>query len=108
MAEIDAVKAQLQSRLDELKRRLEHLRIDIAEPLDPDFAEMAVEIEDDTSIEGQAALVSRELASVSRALERIAVGTYGQCVKCGEPISQQRLEARPEAALCIDCASGER
>lgn len=108
MSRIDAASAQLQSRLDELKHRLEQLKVDLAEPLSPDFTEMAVEVEDDTSIEGQAALVFHELASVSRALERIARGTYGQCVKCGKQISRQRLEARPEAALCIDCANGRR
>ncbi|MDE1918214.1 MAG: TraR/DksA family transcriptional regulator [Sphingomonadales bacterium] len=103
-----AVTAQLQSRLDELSRRLAHLKVDLTEPLDPDFAEMAVETEDDTSIEGQAALVSREMASISRALDRVANGTYGQCVKCGAQISARRLEARPEAALCIECASDAR
>jgi RNA polymerase-binding transcription factor DksA len=41
---------------------------------------------------------------VKRALARIADGTYGECVRCGGDIAPARLEARPEAALCIDCA----
>jgi DnaK suppressor protein len=44
------------------------------------------------------------LSGVDRALERIAAGTYGRCLRCGRPIAAERLEARPEAELCIDCA----
>ena len=49
----------------------------------------------------------REIASVQRALGRIEDGTYGTCVRCGEEIAPERLEARPEAALCISCARSE-
>jgi DnaK suppressor protein len=44
------------------------------------------------------------LASIDAALQRIEDGTYGVCVNCGNPISPERLEARPWADLCIDCA----
>jgi len=37
------------------------------------------------------------------ALDRIKSGDYGYCDACGEPISKSRLEARPEAELCIEC-----
>ena len=33
---------------------------------------------------------------------RIEDGTYGTCVVCGKPISEERLEAVPWATLCID------
>ena len=65
-------------------------------------------MEDDVSLEAQALLVRREIASVSRALDRIASGTYGECVRCGGEIAPARLNARPEAALCIDCARKEQ
>lgn len=108
MSGYEKEKAVLEGRLAELETRLEHIGVDLAEPISPDFEESAVEVEDDVSLEGQAALVSREIASVSRALDRIASGTYGQCVACGADISPKRLAARPEAALCISCASKER
>ena len=38
------------------------------------------------------------------ALRRLAEGTYGTCASCGRPIAASRLEARPGATLCIDCA----
>jgi DnaK suppressor protein len=65
-------------------------------------------MEDDLSLEGQAALIAREIASVKRALTRIENDTYGECVRCGAEIAAKRLEARPEAALCIDCARKEQ
>jgi RNA polymerase-binding transcription factor DksA len=30
-------------------------------------------------------------------------GTYGICKSCGRQIPEERLAARPEALLCIDC-----
>jgi DnaK suppressor protein len=44
------------------------------------------------------------LTAVDRALGRIEAGTYGGCLRCGRPIAVERLEARPEAEHCIDCA----
>jgi len=33
-------------------------------------------------------------------------GTYGQCVDCGKPVPEGRLEARPEASRCVACQPG--
>lgn len=105
MTNIPAVKTRLEAQLAELRDRLDHVGQDLAEPLNADSSEQAVEVEDDLALEGQAALITREIASVTRALDRIAQGTYGECVRCGVDIAPARLEARPEAALCITCAS---
>jgi DnaK suppressor protein len=40
---------------------------------------------------------SDELREVQAALERLDSGTYGLCMKCGEPIDPQRLKALPTA-----------
>jgi DnaK suppressor protein len=42
------------------------------------------------------------LAEIDAALRRLDAGTYGTCVRCGNPIGDARLEARPWAQLCID------
>ncbi|KLI65007.1 TraR/DksA family transcriptional regulator [Aurantiacibacter marinus] len=97
-------KATLEATLTELQTRLSRIERDLDEPHDPDSSERAVQMEDDDSLEAQARLVSREIASTRQALGRIASGEYGQCVQCGEEISEGRLNARPEAALCITCA----
>jgi RNA polymerase-binding transcription factor DksA len=46
----------------------------------------------------------RRLADVDAALARRAAGRYGICESCGRPIAPARLEARPAARTCIDCA----
>lgn len=101
-------KARLEAQLADLKARLERIEQDLAEPLNANSSEQAVEMEDDASLEAQGLLLSRQIASVDRALERIVAGTYGECVRCGGQIGPARLEARPEAALCIDCARQEQ
>ena len=104
MTDTEAMRTRLEHSLAELRARQAHVAQDLAEPPHPDSAERAVETEDDQALEGQAELVGREIASVRRALERIDAGKYGECVRCGADIAPARLEARPEAALCIDCA----
>jgi RNA polymerase-binding transcription factor DksA len=44
------------------------------------------------------------VAELDRALDELGRGTYGICEKCGKPIAAGRLEARPSARTCIDCA----
>ena len=105
MPDTAAARATLEAQLAELEDRLSRIERDLAEPPDADSSERAVQMEDDDALEGQAALVSNEIASVRRALERIEDGTYGECANCGNAIADGRLEARPEAALCIECAS---
>ena len=109
MPDTAAFKARLEAELEELESRQSRIADDLAEPLNADSSEQAIEMEDDASLEGQGALVAKEIASIKRALARIEDGTYGECVRCGGDIAPARLEARPEAALCIDCArSNER
>lgn len=47
----------------------------------------------------------QRLTAVQRALERIEKGTYGACVRCGDPIAEGRLEVMPESAFCVKCAA---
>ena len=41
------------------------------------------------------------------ALAKIKSGTFGTCEECEEPISLKRLQARPEAPLCIQCKEAQ-
>ena len=50
----------------------------------------------------------RDLDAVERAAQRLAEGTYGRCLRCGEPIPAERLEALPAAETCLACASRRR
>ena len=44
-----------------------------------------------------------QLAEVEHALKKFEDGTYGLCDNCGQPIDPARLEALPQASLCLDC-----
>ena len=45
------------------------------------------------------------LDQIGAAIERIEDGSYGHCETCGREIPRSRLEAIPNAALCVRCAS---
>lgn len=51
---------------------------------------------------------TQKLAKIDAALERIAKGTYGRCVVCGQQIPEERLEVVPETAYCVKDVSHER
>jgi len=46
---------------------------------------------------------SRLIRKIRQRLQDIEDGTYGFCEDCEEPISLQRLRARPVTSYCIDC-----
>ena len=43
------------------------------------------------------------LRLIEEALDRISEGSYGECINCGEEISQKRLDAIPWTPHCIRC-----
>ena len=53
----------------------------------------------------QEAFLTASQKQVDSALSKIEKGTYGRCEKCGGKIEPERLEAMPEAVLCIKCAN---
>ena len=65
--------------------------VDAAEPSERFTAEMG----DDAVVAG----LHRRLAAIGRAEARLGTGTYGQSVRSGAPIPDERLEADPAAEL---------
>ncbi|MGH7733556.1 MAG: TraR/DksA family transcriptional regulator [Gemmatimonadales bacterium] len=49
-----------------------------------------------------------QVTAVDAALQRLAAGRYGVCERCGRPIGDGRLAARPAALTCIRCAGSRR
>jgi RNA polymerase-binding protein DksA len=49
----------------------------------------------------------RLLQAIDAALTRMDDGSYGACVRCGQPIGAERLEALPWTTQCIDCKRKE-
>ncbi len=110
---IDEAKlTQLRAALGEQR---ENLRKEIVEQGgDPDSDDAAIDVErgfadSAHSTAERARLLSvmkalrGNLREVDRALNKMELGTYGVCERCGNPISIERLEALPWAILCIDC-----
>lgn len=77
------------------------------ERVSADFAEQSAEMENQELVMSLDAEGKQELKLINAALARIDGGTYGACLKCGKPISTERLNALPYASLCIVCAQGE-
>ncbi len=44
------------------------------------------------------------LDQIEAAIRRVEGGGYGCCERCGQPISETRLDALPYAAECVRCA----
>lgn len=49
--------------------------------------------------------IRANLADTEHALSKFKKGTYGLCDVCGQPIDPERLEARPQSSLCLNCKS---
>jgi len=74
--------------------------------LEADFAEQAVQRENDEVLDGLDVTGRHELEGIEAALARIEAGTWGSCARCGESIAEGRLEAMPAAVACHGCATG--
>jgi DnaK suppressor protein len=102
----DRLHASLLALADELRALLESFRED-AQPVDLD--EPIGRLSRMDAIQQQSmAMANRRsseqrLARVEAALRRIDEDEYGDCLECGEPIALARLDAQPEAMLCVDC-----
>ena len=69
---------------------------------DPEGATIAVERSQLDALVKQA---QADLGEIDAAAARLARDTYGTCEVCGSEIPEARLEARPTARTCVDCAA---
>ncbi len=94
-------------RLEEEKRKLlediEALEERLHTEVDVDEEEGDPELHERDKAVTLLRAMQRRLDSIDAALEAIARGTYGICERCGNPIDPARLEAFPEARLCLKC-----
>ncbi len=106
--------AALRNRLIELRLELRHLvgaskagaeTVGLDEPIGR-IARMDA-MQQQKMIAANRLAAQRRLQQVQAALDRMDAGEYGECRACGEPIGSGRLEAHPEAPLCLGC-QGQR
>ena len=70
------------------------------------FGKREEEATESCELEKRLALERRlkdQLAEVEHALDKFDKGTYGLCDNCGQSINPDRLEALPQASLCLNC-----
>ncbi len=94
----------LLSRLSELDSRLHRIEAELDEPHSKDWEEMAVEREGDEVLEQLGKSGEAEVVRIRAALQRMRDGVYGDCVRCGDPISDERLDTLPDTPFCRNCA----
>ena len=64
------------------------------------WSENAQAAEDDEVLEDLGLAGQDEIRAIDAALVRMDEGTYGECVTCGEPISEERLDILPYTPFC--------
>ena len=104
--EYQSLRQQLMQRLAHIEGRLDTVEKDRrrgTNTLDPDWEEQAAVRQNDEVLDELAEEERLQARAIRAALQRIADGSYGQCVTCGEPIAPRRLEALPYATQCIAC-----
>ncbi len=97
-------RAGLDQLEQDYRRRAEAIRRDLTSSHSADFAEQAVERQNDDVLRALLHEAETGLRQVLQARERLAQGSYGECLGCGEPIETQRLQALPAAEFCLACA----
>lgn len=103
LAEAAARVADLEAALAEVKAASRASNAD--DEHDPEGATIAFERQQLSALLDAA---RHNRGEVGAALAQLDAGRYGICANCGRDISAARLQARPRARSCIDCARGGR
>ncbi len=106
---------QIRSRLEIEKKRiqdeLDQITATSSQSIDErregsPFGKREEEATESMELEKRLALENRLkslLTEVERALEKLDAGTYGICDLCNMAIDPARMEALPQAILCLSC-----
>ncbi len=105
--------SQIRARLEAEKKRIqdELSQLNTSQTLDErregsPFGKREEEATESMELEKRLALENRLnslLAEVERALQKLDAGTYGYCDMCNTQIDPARMEALPQAILCLSC-----
>ena len=104
---------ELKKRLEKTKEKLESEIADLKKPVDmgddiDHFDEEADEAEEFSANMGMLQTLKMRYERVKRALMRMAGRSYGTCVKCGQNIEIEVLNADPESDFCKNCKLARR
>ncbi|MBI2847949.1 MAG: TraR/DksA C4-type zinc finger protein [Chloroflexi bacterium] len=107
---LEQLRSRLESELKRLLRELEQLKVS-TQPAEvrregSPFGKREEEATESFELEKRLAVEKQmrgHLTEVEHALQKFEEGTYGICDICGQPIGSERLEALPQANLCLSC-----
>lgn len=114
MTNLEHLRSRLESERKHLLQELEQVQVSIrstevrreGSPFGKreEGATESFELEKQLAWEQQ---IRDHLAELEHALQKFEKGTYGLCDNCGQPIAPARLEALPQASLCVACKTKE-
>ena len=97
-------KRKLENRLRDLTKRVDKIEDKFAKSGDAPFDGDSGTIRSLAVLHDMDDLAASEARAIHAALARIDAGEFGDCVTCGEPIDDDRLEAVPHTPFCKDHA----
>lgn len=105
---INPIKKFLEDEIVRLKRRLKGIKA--SDPFTDHNRDGENSLEEDVDeqighfdAEVKVNFINKQIVQLRKALTRIKLGKYGTCEKCGKMIDTDRLAAKPDAIICIDC-----
>jgi len=117
--DLSPLRSRLESEREHLNKELEQLKLEQlkagARPAEErregsPFGKREEEATETLELEKRLALeksIRDRLFNVEHALQKFEQGTYGLCDVCGQPIDPARLEALPQASLCLQCKTNQ-
>ena len=100
------IRAALEAEREEMLERIAEVkgRPDPGDDLDnPDITETASDYDILQRASALEEIFQLRLVYIDQALQRLDEGIYGNCAKCGEEISLERLRVDPLAKFCNRC-----
>ncbi|MGW0486377.1 TraR/DksA family transcriptional regulator [Nonomuraea sp. NPDC003214] len=101
--DVTTARERLEEMLAELDRSIAVLQGDPVAIRERSAADAGADLTDADRAQAMVAVATTQRRAVVEALKRLEAGTYGKCVDCASPVPEGRLEARPEAARCVQC-----
>jgi DnaK suppressor protein len=105
---LDSVKKKLIQKMNDIlemfeKEEIEEIGDTESENVIGDIVDRANNIYELQVLDRLSEYEQQKLQEIRDALIRIEEGVYGKCMSCGQPISEKRLLAMPEAKMCVAC-----
>lgn len=100
----EAAREALLARRAELLGNIARIEDQLDDPVPRDWEDAASERQGDEVLTALGQSDRAEIRRIDAALARIEAGEYGDCVRCGNPIAEKRLQLLPDTPFCANCS----